>query len=482
MTETAAIYARISEDPREVGAGVQRQQEDCEALIRARGWELVGTYADNNVAVLKPGASRPGYAALLTAVRRGEVTRVVAYGLSRLVRNRRERAELIELLGQKRVSVALVKGSDLDLSSAAGRAVAGLLGEMDTMESEIKAERVARAALQRAEQGKASGHVAYGWHRVKVRNATGDVIDWRDEVDPEQAKVVNEIVDRLLGGEAIKALVTDFNERRVPPPGRRRADGEDPRWHPSTIRKIALRASNAGDRVHHGKVLGTAAWAPIVDRDKHDRVTALLTDPRRATTRSGARKHLLSYGIGECGACGARLRVIKRGGNDLYTCDAPRGCVGRRVEWVDELVREVVVERLSRPDARDLIARDDGAAMAARERAEALRAKLLQVQDDRDNDLITREQYLRSTARHRAELDEIEKGSQRVVTGLPSDVLASLVGPKGKARRWWEDPATSVTQRRALLEALDITVVIKPGRGGPGFKPELIKILPWETL
>ncbi len=61
---------------------------------------------------------------------------------------RKERAEAIDTLSKARISVALVKGSDLDLTSAAGRMYAGVLGEFDTAESEIKAERVARAARQ----------------------------------------------------------------------------------------------------------------------------------------------------------------------------------------------------------------------------------------------------------------------------------------------------------------------------------------------
>lgn len=52
------------------------------------------------------------------------------------------------MLSAARVGVALVKGSDLDLTSVAGRVYAGVLGECDTAESEIKAERVARAAQQ----------------------------------------------------------------------------------------------------------------------------------------------------------------------------------------------------------------------------------------------------------------------------------------------------------------------------------------------
>ena len=78
MTERAAIYCRISEDPRALEKGVTRQAEDCEALIRSRGWQLVDSWTDNDVAVLRPGAHRPQYDAMLAAAERGEITRIVA--------------------------------------------------------------------------------------------------------------------------------------------------------------------------------------------------------------------------------------------------------------------------------------------------------------------------------------------------------------------------------------------------------------------
>ena len=178
---------------------------------------------------------------MLAAVERGEVTRVVAYGLSRLWRNRQERAAGIETLRRHRVSVGLVRGSDLDLTSAAGRGVAGLMGEFDTMESEVKGERVARAALQRAEQGRANGHVAYGWRRVRTRDANGDVVSWHDEILPEQADIVCEIVDRLLESESLKAITADLNKREVPAPRAALANGagrpvEVTRWRDSMVR------------------------------------------------------------------------------------------------------------------------------------------------------------------------------------------------------------------------------------------------------
>ena len=178
----AAIYARISEDPRGLGHGVSRQLTDCKKLAAARGWNVVATYTDNDISARK-GQERPGYVEMMTAAVHGEFDWIVSYGLSRLWRNRKERAEAIDTLSKARISVALVKGSDLDLTSAAGRMYAGVLGEFDTAESEIKAERVARAARQRAEEGRANGACAYGWKRTYQRDEQGRVVGWKDEVD-----------------------------------------------------------------------------------------------------------------------------------------------------------------------------------------------------------------------------------------------------------------------------------------------------------
>jgi site-specific DNA recombinase len=376
------------------------------------------------------------------------------------------------------VSIALVKGSDMDLTSAAGRMVVDMLGVADTMESELKAERVARAALQRADEGRASGHVSYGWRRVRTRNANGEVIDWHDEIEPDQAAIVREIVDRLLREESINALVRDFNARGVLPPraALRVASGEPPgdsKWLPSTIRKLAMRPSNIGKVVRGRKIHGDAAWPPIVDADKHARVVAMLTDPLRVATRGGARKHLLSYGIGECGKCGSVLRVLKRYGHELYVCNAPSGCVGRRREWVDDLVERVIIARLSQPDARDLLVHDDDANGAdARERAEGIRARLAEAADAYADGEIDRAQLSRITARLRPELDEAERESTRAIRGVAPELVTQLPGP-GAAERW---TGLSVTQRRALLTVFGVSVRVLPARGGPGFKPESVAI------
>lgn len=128
------------------------------------------------------------------------------------------------------------KGPSLDLSTAYGRGLAGLLGEFDTMESEVKSERVQRAAKQRADEGRRNGALPFGWR----------VEDGQDVTDEAEAVIVNEIVDRLLAGESQKAIVADLNARSVPSP-------QGKVWRPSSVRKVALRDSNAARRVHHGR-------------------------------------------------------------------------------------------------------------------------------------------------------------------------------------------------------------------------------------
>lgn len=491
MTERAAVYARISEDPRATELGVTRQRDDALALIGLRGWEHVGTWTDNDIAVLSGDAHRPGYAAMMAAVERGEITRVVAYGLSRLWRNRRERAEAIETLRRHRVSVSLVKGSDLDLTSAAGRGVAGLMGEFDTMESELKAERVARAAQQRAEQGKASGHVLYGWRRERTRDASGKVVDWRDVEDPGQAAIVREIVKRLLRGDSLRVITASLNERGVMPPRAalrsstgRDSDAAPQEWLPSTVRKLAVRPANVA-RIQRGgnDDFGPAAWPVLVKPGEHDRVCALLADPSRRVNRAegrgperpGARRHLLTYSeVGACGGCGAFLRVITRGGNTLYACMADRGCVARRQEWVDALVGTVVVRRLREPDAHVLLTRDDSAARAARERAAEIRAKLDRAADRYADDEITDAQLTRITARLRPELAEAERQAARAVRGVDPAIVAEIAGERAQ-ERW--DALTEVSQRHALLEAMGVRVRLLTGmRGGPGFRPESVDV------
>lgn len=345
MSETTrvAVYARISEDSSGEAAGVERQLHDARELAALRGWSVVDEFHDNDVSALT-GRNRPGYEALRARVARGGVDHILVWQTSRLWRNRAERARDIEALASARVGVIAVKGPSLDLSTAYGRGMAGLLGEFDTMESEVKSERVSAAAAQRARDGRPNGDLGYGWRK----SADGSY-----EVEEAEAAVVREIVERLAARETVRAVTADLNARGVPAP-------KITTWGKTSVRKLALRESNVSIRVHHrgrrdeSRTEGT--WPPLVDRKKWEAMREVLTEPSRRTNQSvvrpGARRHLLTWGVGECGVCGGKLRVSLKGNQRwgtkqyLYLCEE-NGCTGRNQARVDELVRLVVIERLS---------------------------------------------------------------------------------------------------------------------------------------
>lgn len=490
-TQRAALYARISEDETGQEKGVTDQLADARALAHARGWEIVAEHYDNDISATK-GAHRPGYTALLADAQAGRLDRIVVFHTSRLWRNRRERAEGIELLASSRVSVAATKGPELDLSTAYGRGLAGLLGEFDTMESEVKSERVTRAAQRRAEAGDPNGAVPYGWARMIEADGRGARAGARDVLDPETAPIVAEVCQRLLAGESLHGVTAWLNDSGIPAPGatfdlRNRGRGianpDGTRWGKTSVRKLALRPQNAGLRRYHAgrpdeRLLEMKA-DPIISREEWERLVALLNDPVRRTQRTGARRHLLSHSpVARCGVCGGplRSRSIKspKRGNPavLYVC-AERACVGRNQANVDALVSGLVVGRLAQADARSILARDDTAARAALDRSSALRARLDTAADQFADGKISADQLARITARLRPQIAEADREAATAAPAVPVALLADLAGDLAAER--WE--ALSIAQRVAVVGALLESVEILPTtRRGPGFDPESVRI------
>ncbi|WP_261561596.1 recombinase family protein [Frankia tisae] len=463
--EPALSYARISEDPLGMERGVTGQLADNRDAAPRYALRIVSEFHDDDISALR-GAPRPGYNALIAALKAGQAKVVVVFQTSRLWRNRSERAEAIGLFGQLGVRIVATKGPHLDFSTAYGRGMAGLLGEFDTMESEVKSERVTGEARRRALEGKANGMVSFGWRREYDQDARGRVIGFRDVVDEHQAAVVREIVDLLLAGKSLKAVTAILNDRGEPAPGGKT-------WIYSGVRKIALRPANIGRRIYRGEDVGPAAWPPIVDEGRHAQVIALLGDPARITSRSGSRRHMLTYNanLAVCGVCGGELRIGKIRNSPLYQC-AAKGCVGRSEPRVDEFVSLVLIDRLSRPDAGALFVHKDDDAQKARDELAEHRARLAAAADDYADGVITREQLARINSRLLPKVERAEAAALRSIPGVGLGLVAALVADPEKTWRGIDD----VAQQHEILVSIGMFVRIVPTRQGAGFDSKSVEI------
>ena len=136
----SAIYLRISRDLTGQRLGVDRQREAAEKYARTNGYEVAEVFTDNDISAAG-GKRRPGFESLLDALTDGRVSVVIVRNWDRLTRNRPDTVRLIETCQRTKAKVALVRGSDLDMSTPSDRMTAGILAEVAQNEIETKGER-----------------------------------------------------------------------------------------------------------------------------------------------------------------------------------------------------------------------------------------------------------------------------------------------------------------------------------------------------
>ena len=345
-TERAAIYARISSD-RQEGAGVRRQEADGRKLAAELGWDVVDVYVDNDISAYS-GKVRPSYRRLLADMAAGKINRVIAWAPDRLHRSPRELEDYVDLAERHGVITHTVQSGAWDLSTPSGRAVARTLGAWARYESEHKSERIKRAAVQRAEEGvwDRGNRKVYGW-------AVGG-----QELVPAEADLIRQATGKITAGVSLRAVTSWANDAGYAAPS-------GGRWSSTALREVLLRPRNAALSESRGEIVGVGQWPAIVTEDELSAVRAVLTDSsRRNNADTGGAVKWLGSGLYVCGVCGsANLRVTNarsyKAGKvyqkKSYRCfgerggERTRGHVSRDAHRVDEVVREVIVQRLADP-------------------------------------------------------------------------------------------------------------------------------------
>lgn len=100
--------------------------------------------------------------------------------------------------------------------------------------------------------------------------------------------------------------------------------------------------------------MGDAVWQALVDRETWHAAQAIMRDRNRLKPR-GNQKLLTSLAL--CGVCGWLVHAGGARERSAYRCRSSLGHFCRKAEPIDHYVEEIMIARLSRPDAAVLWSR-----------------------------------------------------------------------------------------------------------------------------
>lgn len=447
-------------------------------MAEMRQWELAAEIKDNDVSAAGK-RRRPGFEQALGMIRAGEAQMIVATDMSRLTRGKaRDEVRLLELGLETGLRLSFVRAPDLDLSTAAGRLTASILIAAARHEIEQKSERQSRAALQAAQQGR----------RVGGRRPFGYEADGMT-IREDEAEALREAYAAILSGVSLARVARDWNGHGLYTPQTKR-DGSLSHWSSQTVRPTLLNPRYAGLRARgRGKrreIMAAAQWPAIVPESTWRAAVAVIADPSRANPPRSSRA--LLTGVAHCGAeiepgkqCGAFVHAgaapARRGreGWRTYRCRDAYGHLGRAAAPVEQYIVAVVLERLSRPDARDLLIDHD------RVDVNELRAEALALRKRRQSlvGLVMDGTFTDTEVRERAAqmATQIAAVEARIGDAGRVDVLGPLVNAENVHAAW---DALDVDRQRAVIDTLMTVRLLPPGRGTRTFRPDTVKI-GWKT-
>ena len=162
MGEPTAIYVRVSSKAQDT----RSQLGDLKRWAEANGveWVASSVYSDKFTGTTM---ERPGFNAMMDAVRSGLVKRVVVWRLDRLGRTAKGLITLFEDFQSLGVNLVSIR-DNLDLSTPTGRLMANMVASFAAYETEVRQERQSAGIAAAKAAGKTWGGPVNTGKRLKV--------------------------------------------------------------------------------------------------------------------------------------------------------------------------------------------------------------------------------------------------------------------------------------------------------------------------
>jgi DNA invertase Pin-like site-specific DNA recombinase len=305
MKVRAVGYARVSSSGQRERDTIASQLRLIPEYIARQGWALampIETYVDDGLSA-KAGKLelRRGLAALLRDAALGLFDVVVVVDIDRLTRaeDLAERGAILGALQAAKVRIAsAMSGEVLDLSTSMGDLFATLKAYFAAEDNRKRSERIIQGRITSLRRGrKGSGQTPYG---LRFDRAIEGADAW--SVDPERARLIVEMYERVAAGESCHAIGRDFEARGVP----RKASGTP--WTRNRIWEIVRARYPVGEWLADVQRRIVVAVPPIVTEDLWQRAQVAMRQHKTRGLRKTKHAYLLE-GLAVCGACGAPIRI-----------------------------------------------------------------------------------------------------------------------------------------------------------------------------
>lgn len=364
------IYARYSsqlQNPR----SIEDQIAACRVRAEAEGWEVLGEFHDRAIsgAAGIEDSQRPGLAALLVRVERGDIDQVLTESTDRIARHQGDAfavRERIEYAGARLFT--LMDGVVDDITGT-------IKSLFDARTRKDLAQRVRRGHRGVVAQGRSPSGVAFGYRRVARLDERGEPVRGLREIDPDKADIVRRIFTEYAAGRSPRQIAGDLNAEGIPAPrggiwraatiaGHRR-DGFGILSNPIYVGKLLYgrteavtdpRTRQRATRRGTGEIAtGDAAHLRIIaDALWHEVQEQLENRSAGRPERQRRPRHLLSR-LGQCGVCGGTWIITR---DSYFGCSSVidgNACSNRRLIRKDEYERRVLAELREQMLAPDVV-------------------------------------------------------------------------------------------------------------------------------
>ncbi|MDA1099221.1 MAG: recombinase family protein [Proteobacteria bacterium] len=410
----AAFYARYSTYMQRE-ASIDDQYRNCQAQADREAWAVVARYKDK--AMSGTDADRPGFNAMMADAMAGQFDVLIVDDLSRMSRDDIAMKMALRRLAFRNVRVIAVSdGFDTDSKNHKVQAFARSF-QNELYVDDLRA-KTHRGMTGQAQQGNNTGGRSYGYRHVPIEDpkrldeyGRPVIIAVTREVDPEQAKWVEQIFQWYAGSHPPRWIAAELNRLRIPSPrggtwagsaihgdmskGTGLLNNElyignyiwnRSRWvrNPDTGRKTRIARPKeewVTKEMPALRIVSADLWDRVKARQKIQRERGVaIRVALHKNARTGAGPKYLFSGLLKCHCCGANYVIV-----DNYRY----GCAKHRDRGPDvcsnglKVPRKLVEERLLEGIKRDLFT-DEGIALFKKEVARLLAERARS--QGRDND------------------------------------------------------------------------------------------------